>query len=239
MLDLAFNFIFMAEKRKVAAKTVKTTTKTKLTKPKNNFTLELQQYFSEFLGTGILTFLVTFGVGFGDTFLATPLLASLILAMMVYTLGAVSGAHFNPAITLGLFVTRAIHYKTAIFYVLAQLTGAMFAVSLYYSMSLPLPAANMDHSSLLLTFEALGTAILAFGVSAVANGKITQSASGFVVGGSLLVGATLAGTLTFGLLNPAIATSWGLFTPTYIVGPFAGAIIGAVIYKLLTVKPNL
>ncbi len=229
-------------KSKTTKKTVlkssvkKATVKSVSTKNTPHLKDEIQQYFAEFLGTGLLTFVVTMAVGFGDMPLATPLLAGLTLGLLVYTLGGISGANLNPAVTLSLFVTRQLHYKTAIFYILAQLTGAMFAVTTYYSSGFPLPAANLDHAGILFMVEAIGTAILAFGVAAVAHKKVTQSASGLVVGGSLALGATLAGTLTFGLINPAIAISWGLFTPTYILAPFVGGLVGALAYKLLIWK---
>lgn len=214
----------------------KSAVKSVSTPPTPHLKDEIQQYFAEFLGTGLLTFVVTMAVGFGDMSLATPLLAGLTLALLVYTLGGVSGANLNPAVTLSLFVTGKLHYKTAIFYILAQLTGAMFAVTTYYSSGFPLPVANLDHAGILFMVEALGTAILAFGVAAVANKKVTDGASGLVVGGSLALGASIAGTLTFGLINPAIAISWGLFTPTYILAPFVGGLVGALAYKLLIWK---
>jgi len=85
--------------------------------------------------------------------------------------------------------------------------------------------------------EAVGAFVLVFGVSAVANGKVGESASGLVVGSSLLLGAMLAGSVSadsYGLINPAVAAGAGVFFAwMHILGPIAGGIVGAWTYKLL------
>lgn len=194
---------------------------------------EFQQYLAEFLGTAILTFAITLNLGYGEFILTTPVLAALILGFFVYAIGGISGSHLNPAVTLALFFAGKTHYKTAILYILAQITGAMVAFSLYLSSNLSLPALEPINAYPYNFFEALGVAILVFGVMAVANRKVHDAASGLVVGGALLLGITLAANYSLGLLNPAIAISWNLVDATYVLSPLLGGIVGALTYKLL------
>ena len=197
---------------------------------------EVQQYFAEFIGTAILTFAVTLNLGSGEMIISTPILAGIVLGLLVYTIGSVSGAHVNPAVTLAMFVTRKLHYKTAIFYILAQVTGAMFAVAAFVNLGLTLPAVYSIDAPVYFAMEAIAAAILVFGVSAVVNKKVSESASGLVVGGSLLAGVTFAANYSLGIANPALALSWGLINYTYLLGPIVGALIAACIYKLLVWK---
>jgi glycerol uptake facilitator protein len=197
---------------------------------------EAQQYVAEFLGTALITFAVTLNLGYGELVLSTAVLAALVLGFLVYTIGKVSGANVNPAVTLGLFLTGNLHYKTAIFYVLAQVTGAMFAIAAYINLRLTLPAVYSVDAKTYFIMETLGAALLVFGVINVANKKVSDGASGLVVGGSLLAGIALAANYSLGILNPALAVSWQLVNYTYLLAPFCGAIIAAFFYKLLNWK---
>lgn len=197
---------------------------------------EIRQYFAEFIGTCILTFAVTLNLGYGELVLATPVIAALTVAMMVYILGGISGANLNPAVTLGLFIAKKLNYKTAIFYILAQVTGAMFAVTTLIHFNLSTPELYSVNSPTHFLLEAIGAGLLVFGVSAVASKKVPEAASGLVVGGSLLLGISLAANYTLGILNPAIALSWNLVNMTYILGPIVGGLVGAVVFKLLSNK---
>jgi glycerol uptake facilitator-like aquaporin len=223
--------------QKAVVKSTKTTKYNLLDKgPKLGFPhikKEFQQYLAEFLGTAVLTFAITLNLGYGEFILTTPVLAALVLGFFVYTVGGISGSHLNPAVTLGLFFAGKTHYKTAILYILAQITGAMVAFSLYISSNLSLPALEPVNAYPYNMFEALGTAILVFGIMAVVTKKIHEAASGLVIGGALLLGITLAANYSLGILNPAIAISWTLIDMTYVVSPILGGIFGALMYKLL------
>jgi aquaporin Z len=194
---------------------------------------EFQQYLAEFFGTAVLTFAITLNLGYGEFILSTPILAGLVLGLFVYTLGGVSGSHLNPAVTLGLLFAGKTHYKTAILYVLAQLTGAMVAFSLYINSKLSLPALQPINAYPYNLFEGIGAAILVIGVMSVVTKKVHQAASGLVVGGSLVLGIVLAANYSLGILNPAIAISWTLIDFTYVLSPILGGIAGGLIYRLL------
>jgi aquaporin Z len=207
--------------------------------PKMNFPhfkKEVQQYLSEFLGVGMLVFAVTLNIAYGSLVLSTPLVAALVVGFFVYTVGGISGAHLNPAVTTALFLNRNISYKTAIFYILAQVTGAIAAIGLYVACNLSIPELYAVDTNHMFVLEAIGTFILAFGVLNVANKKVTQGASGLVVGGSLLTGIAIAGNYTLGILNPAVALGWGIFSLTYLVAPLVGGVVAAIVYKVLNAK---
>ena len=84
--------------------------------------------------------------------------------------------------------------------------------------------------------EAVGTFILVFGVSSVALKKIDNDASGLVVAGSLFLGLMLAGVMSNGILNPAVAIAFGSVSWMYMLGPVVGGIVGAQVYNYLVSK---
>jgi glycerol uptake facilitator-like aquaporin len=84
--------------------------------------------------------------------------------------------------------------------------------------------------------EAVGAFLLLFGISAVVHKRVSQGASGVVVGGSLFLGINLAGQFSNGILNPALAVALGSISVAYIVGPILGAVASVWIYQFLTSK---
>ena len=198
----------------------------------------IQKYAAEFIATFALTLTVSLSLISGMEFsLITPLAAAFTLGLFTYTVGGISGAHVNPAITIALTVTGKHSVKDAIGYIIAQFLGAglvLFTLDLIHLAPSVRAATTYDMGIV----ELLGTFFLAFGIAAVAWGKVTQSASGLVVGGSLFLGiitAVAAGSL--GVLNPAVAFGIGIGTNVYyILGPIAGAIIAMALYKGLVRK---
>ncbi len=84
--------------------------------------------------------------------------------------------------------------------------------------------------------ELLGAALFLFGIAAVVLGAVPAAASGLVIGGSLFLGIHFAAHTSNGVLNPAVALGIGSFSLAYIWGPIAGAIVGALLYRLLSSK---
>lgn len=197
----------------------------------------IQKYFAEFLGVFMLTTTIAFtSTGYGNL-LPTPLAAALTVMLFVYTVGHISGAHLNPAVTFGLWINKNISGKDAIVYFLSQITAAMMATTIYAAiMNDNNPSKGWDITMAALVSEIIGTFILVFGVCNVANGKVSQGASGLVVGGSLLAGLGLASLYAPGVLNPAVALAFGSISIPFLVGPFVGAIIAVLAYKLLNCK---
>jgi MIP family channel proteins len=214
-----------------------------------------QQAVAEFLGTLALVF-----IGAGSVVILSPsgaaglvgiaLAHGLVLAIMVSNLGHVSGGHFNPAVSLGVWVVGKIETARMGVYVVAQLAGAAAGAGLL-RWALPpdiwkrtfLGATQVGHQfgindGKAVLIEATLTFFLVFTVFATAVDdrgafdKIAGLAIGLVLTFDILVG----GVLTGASMNPArsfgpalVAPKWTDFW-VYLVGPVTGAVIGAALY---------
>lgn len=191
---------------------------------------------AEFLGTGILTLLVlsvktsNLGVPF---FVA--LAAGLTVALMTFVFGGVSGAHFNPALTIGLWTVRKISTVKAVLYIVVQLLGAWAAYGVFtYLVSNTLPSVKSTFSTHVLVAEALGTAILALGWTAAVYQGYSRAVTASMTGLAYIVGMVAVSEVAIGLLNPAVALGARSFVlTTFVLGPVIGAVIGVNLYSLL------
>lgn len=196
---------------------------------------------AEFLGTGILTLLVlsvqrsTIGVPF---FIA--LAAGLTVAVMVFALGGVSGAHMNPAITFSLWTARKISTVVAILYIVVQLFGAWAAMMLYtYLVNTKLQPIGGHFAGRILAAEAIGTGIFAFAWAAALYQGFNRATTAAITGIAYMIGIIAASTASIGLANPALAlgvNAWVL--GTYVLGPVLGATVGVFIYSMLFATPE-
>ncbi len=200
--------------------------------------LKAQQYFAELIGTFALTFAVTLSLT-TNLPLATPLIAGLTLGLFVYTIGDISGAHINPAVTLSMLGLGKIDVRDTIFYIIFQVLGAYLAM-LFAEYLIPggLSGAGLvfDDTAPIALAEALGVFVLVFGISAVVFKKVNAGAAGLVVGGSLLLGILLTGGASHGVLNPAVAFGLGSRSLIYVLGPVIGGFLGAQVYAYLKSK---
>ncbi len=197
---------------------------------------------AEFLGTGALTLLVlsvqrsTIGVPF---FVAMA--AGLTVALMVFTFGSTSGAHLNPAVTLGLWAVRKISALNALTYIVVQLLGAWVVYHLYtYYVNTPLQPIGGHFTGRVMVAEGIGTMVFTMAWAAAVYQRFSTAVTASVVGLGYMLGIVAASSASIGLLNPALALgvrAWG-FNGTmgllsYVVGPIAGAVIGFCAYSLL------
>jgi MIP family channel proteins len=179
--------------------------------------------------------------------LAVALAFGLILTALVSALGPVSGAHLNPAVTLGLSSTGKFpwHYVSA--YLGAQLVGAILASGTVWLAS---GHHARDKAALAATFPAAGTsdgqafmveAILTFMlvlivVSVATDERVPAAAAGQAVGFTLAAAILTGGPVTGGAVNPAPALGpmimAGTFTSAwvYIVAPVVGGVLAALLY---------
>jgi len=192
----------------------------------------MKKYLAEFIGTFLLAFSVLVSTGL-ITRIGTPALAALVLGFCVYTLGMVSGAHLNPAITLAVFSVRKIGVQDALGYIIAQLAGAGLAAALAGGFIISPMNPLVKNTSIVGLAELIGAFVLAFGVSAVIEKKASQSLSGVVIGGAFLIGISVASTVSLGLLNPAVALVFGARNVMYLVGPIVGAVLAMWLYRAL------
>jgi glycerol uptake facilitator-like aquaporin len=198
---------------------------------------------AEFLGTGVLTLAVlsvqrsTIGVPY---FVAIA--AGLVVAMLVFVFGGVSGGHANPAVTLAMWTARKVNTLTAVLFVVAQLLGAWAAYGVYtYFVNSSLQPIGGTYTGRVLVAEAIGALILALGWAAIVfRANLTIGARAALVGISYTLGVIVAAAVGIGLINPAVALGvraweiWGsMGWGTYVLGPVLGAVIGVNLYGLL------
>lgn len=183
------------------------------------------QYAAEAFGTFCLTSAVIATL-VADLPISTPVAAAFTLGIMVYTIGKVSGAHVNPAVTIALASRKKISLQDAALYIVAQILGALAAMYTAVWLLGSMPSVTTSNDLTVFAAEALGAAILAFGVStAVRNND--YATSGAVVGGALFVGILLAGGASNAVLNPAVAIGIGSASAAYLIAPIVGGLMGA------------
>lgn len=195
----------------------------------------MKKYISEGLGTFTLTLVVGLSI-LGNFPISTPVLAALVLALFVYSIGHISGTHINPAVTIGLWSIRKINSADALNYIGSQFIGACAA--LFVLSSLHEGGAGdmltVKNTMMIGVAEMLGTFFFTFGIASVVYERAVGVMSGLVVGGSLLLGITIAVLMgTNGVLNPAVALGIGSFGLMYVIGPIIGAVLGMKVYKFL------
>ncbi|MFQ6538112.1 MULTISPECIES: aquaporin [Aphanothece] len=143
--------------------------------------------------------------------LGQALFVGLTVATLIHVFGRISGAHFNPAVSLVLMLRRGDRRRELLAYWLAQLAGAM-AVILGLGSTLP-PAHTSASATPFGPELVFTTALLVLIVSWAREGKLcpfSQPLSGMVIGAGLTVFAALAGLLGSGVLNPALSVALAL-----------------------------
>ena len=212
------------------------------------FKLHPKAFLAEFIGTFALVFI---GAGAAAQAAAigvvgVALAHGLVVVLFVYAYGPISGAHLNPAITLGLAINKVIEWTEAAYYWVAQFLASIVAAGLLYvilgAAKLKLGATNLTGVSwwqgliieMIITFF-LVTAVFHTAVS----GKVKDFA-GLVIGLTLAFGILLAGPLTGGSMNPARSFGPAIFTGSfasvywlYLLGPLAGAVGAAFLYRYM------
>ena len=200
---------------------------------------------AEALGTFFLVLAGGAAILAGQGALAVSLAFGCAVAVMVYALGHVSGAHFNPAITLGFAATRHFPWRRVPTYLLAQAAGAVAAAFTLRLLPGPLAAvATQVRPGLGLPtavlVEALASFLLAFVIIAVATDKrVASGAAGLAIGLTVTVNSLWAGPLTGASTNPARSLGPALASGVlanlalYLTVPVVGACLGMAAYEAL------
>lgn len=207
-----------------------------------NFISELQAKWiaAELIGTLLLTLTVGVVMIGGELYvrmyaaLFGPLLIGLCVAVLVYVFGATTGGHFNPAVTISLWAARKVSVEQLIVYVISQLVGAYLGMRLVKALLGTLPNFVPANTSAAMLGELIGAFVLVMTISAVVAGRVSQGASGVVIGLALAIGINIALIASGGVLNPAIAISLGANSITYLLMPIVGALGGAGLVFWLT-----
>ena len=213
-----------------------------------------KSYWAEFLGTFTLCFIGQGAIvmqqasGTGSL-LVIAAAHGLALATMISALGTWSGAHFNPAVTFGFWITRRMSLTSAITYWISQLAGAITASFLLRSIvpgepgemvhfGVPMIAAGVSVSQGLL-LEFVLTFLLVTAVWGTAVDERGPKIGGFGIGLTLMMGILVGGPLTGGALNPArafgAACASGVWTShwVYWVAPMLGGAAAARVYHAM------
>lgn len=167
------------------------------------------KYLYEFIGTFFLVFTVGMTViGPNGAGLLAPLAIGAALAVMVYAGGHVSGGHYNPAVSLSVFLRKKLSFNDLWMYWIAQLAAgvvAAFAVIYFKGEGSPAPLEPNIVKALIAEF--IFTFALCYVVLNVATTKATAGNSyyGWAIGFTVLVGAYAVGTISNGAFNPAVA----------------------------------
>jgi glycerol uptake facilitator protein len=229
-------------------------------------------YIAEFVGTLLLVFFITAAV---SVYVAEPtrvnpnpfidfsvigLVHVFVLFVLIQTLAVVSGAHFNPAVTVALTALRQIKPPDAVIYVVAQVAGAIAGAFLTKAILLDEGKAEnygaVDVSSVIngntfpgMVVEALGTFFLLWAIIGVAvNPRATKDWAAFAIGGALGMAVMVFAPLTGAGFNPARAIGpalasgdwggFGQFLLVYLLAPVIGALVAVFLYLQILAEPG-
>ena len=196
----------------------------------------MKKVLTEFIGTFFLVAGAALGGGVG---------AALALMIMVYAGGHISGAHYNPAVSLAVWIRGKLTTADLLSYWMSQLAGCIAAaliVANLFGAEGPGACAIPDDGIVKGLFaELFGTFALAYVVLNVATAKGTAGNSfyGIAIGGTVLAMATVVGKFSGGAFNPAVAIGlilqktfcWSQIW-VYLVGNLAGASLAAFVFKV-------
>jgi aquaporin NIP len=166
------------------------------------------------------------------------------LMIIVYTIGHISGAHVNPAVTLGLAATGRFPVAEAIPYWISQIVGALIAASVlrltFGNVANLGTTAPTDSTMKAFVVELVMTAVLVFVVSGVATDKrAPAAAAGLAIGAAVLLNILVAGPISGGSVNPARSIGPAIISGElgdlwlYIVAPMIGGLVGAFAYQFI------
>jgi aquaporin Z len=201
-----------------------------------------RKYLVELIGTFFLVLTVGQCVIDNPTGVIAPLAIGSALMVMVYAGGHISGGHYNPAVTLAVWIRGRCPLADVIPYMVAQVLGAVLAaaVVIYLKGHQPPPESHDSARSFLV--ELLFTFALAYVVLNVATSKDTAGNSnyGLAIGFTVMVGAFAVGAISGGAFNPAVAvgvTVMGLakvgHLAVLLAGTFAGGALAGLTFKFL------
>lgn len=211
----------------------------------------MKKYISEFIGTFAMVFCGTGAMTISEitggadlTHTGVAIVWGLIVMAMIYAFGEISGAHFNPAVTISFAYAKKFAWKEVPKYIIAQILGALlasgilwflFPTSEFYGATIPtLDVWRAFVLELLLTFFLM---LVIINVST--GSKEVGTMAGIAIGGVVLLEAMFAGPMTKASMNPARSIAPALVSGhvehlwLYILAPILGALLAVVSCKLV------
>ena len=211
----------------------------------------IRKFLAEFYGTFILVFIGTGSIALNPNadLLTVAFAFGFSVMLAIYTIGHISGAHLNPAVSLAMVFDRRLSWQDFFIYFLSQLLGALFASLTLMGLSgleifQGLGATSFDTNIsplMIVIVEMFLTFILVYLVLAGSQRKSLQPLLGLIVGLGLVGLILVGGPLTGASLNPvrsiipafleggeALQQLW-----VYVVGPFLGSVLAVIFYRVL------
>lgn len=213
----------------------------------------MRKYIAEIIGTFAMIFCGTGSIIINQetngsiTHLGIAITFGLIVMTMIHSLGSISGAHFNPAVTIAFAVAKKFKINQVIPYIISQLIGAvlasitlrlLFPKNVFLGATIPL---NSDFQSFVL--EYIITFILMFVIVNVAHGSKEQGLfAGISIGATVLLLALFAGPICGASMNPVRSLAPALVSNhlehlwLYLIAPILGASSSVLVWNYLVVS---
>lgn len=206
----------------------------------------MKRYVTEAIGTFFLVFAIGMTAVLGTAM--APLAIGATLMVMVYMGGHVSGAHYNPAVTLAVYMRGAVEKGDVLPYIVAQIIGSWLAAGSVYIITgatfAPAPGATFGTGPVLLA-EFLATFALVLVILNVATSEATEGNSyyGLAIGFTVMAGAYAVGPVSGGAFNPAVGIGPAVVDTLagdgtlgnvwyYLVGPILGAAAAVPVFRM-------
>ena len=203
----------------------------------------MRKYIAEFIGTFFLVLTIGCTVIPGAAGVIPPLAIGAALMVMIFAGGHISGAHFNPAVTLAVFIRGKCEAKDVVPYWIAQIVaGVAAALTATFLVGAPKETMRITNIPAALVAEFLFTFALAYVVLNVATAKGTSGNSfyGLAIGFTVMTGAFAVGGISGGAFNPAVAVGVGVMKLVnlsqiwiHIAADLAGGLVAGLAFKAL------
>lgn len=209
----------------------------------------IKKYIAELIGTFALVFCGTGAIIINDltngtvSHVGIALTFGLIVLVMIYALGNVSGAHINPAVSIAFCFTDRFDSKKLLGYVFAQVSGGILASGVlsslfreHQSLGATIPLGDWQQSFIL---ELILTYFLMFVILFVSQNKAVSQFTGVAVGATVMLEALFAGPITGASMNPARSIAPAIVSGNlselwiYILAPIIGALLAALTWKVM------
>jgi len=203
----------------------------------------MKKYITEFIGTFFLVLTVGCTVIPGAAGVIPPIAIGAALMVMIFAGGHVSGGHYNPAVTLAVFIRGRCPSKDVVPYWIAQMAAgclaAVVAVWLVGKSGTPMVIENVPAA---FVAEFLFTFALAYVVvnTATAKGTDNNSFYGLAIGMTVMTGAFAVGGISGGAFNPAVAVGIAIMKLVsfsriwlHLVADLAGGLVAGLVFKLI------